>query len=324
MNNHPKSQKIDTNDLRGLRHGRHRHEGFDVGQYINPAPMLFTRDGHNLWLADLYRGNSAFLILGGPSFGKLVNSEQRLGLGSSSFSIKECLKYPGVLTMAINNSAKTLRPNLWCCVDDPTHFIKSIWLDPTISKFVPLDHAEKKIFDNERWEIMNRVVGDCPNVYYYRRNEHFQHEQFLTENTFNWGNHGDLGGGRSVMLVAVRMLYYLGFRTIYLLGCDFHMDENYKYHFDQDRTKSSQKGNNSTYEKLIQRFALLQPIFEQYNLTIYNCNPDSHLRVFPFISFEEAFLRTIKDMPINIENERTQGLYERMAEIKKAEKEKNK
>jgi hypothetical protein len=320
MNTYPKPQRIDNNDWRGVRHGRNRHEGFDIGQYINPAPMLFTRDGHNLWLADLYKGNSAFLILGGPSFGQLINSDKSIGFGSGSHSVRQCLNYPGVLTMGINNSVKTFRPNLWISVDDPTHFIKSIWLDPTINKFVPLDHAEKKIFDNDKWEMMDRVVGDCPNIYFYRRNEHFQHNQFLTENTFNWGNHGDLGGGRSVMLVAVRMLYYLGIRTIYLLGCDFHMDENTKYHFDQDRTKSSQRGNNSTYDKLIERFSLLQPIFLENNLSIYNCNPDSRLKVFPFISFEEAFLKSILQMPINIENERTSGLYERMAELKKANK----
>jgi hypothetical protein len=29
---------------------------------------------------------------------------------------------------------------------------------------------------------------------------------------------------RSVMLVALRLLHYLGFGTVYLLGCDFKMD----------------------------------------------------------------------------------------------------
>lgn len=317
----PISNKIDTNDLKVLRHGRETHTGFDIGQTISPPPMLFSRDGHNIWISDIYKGCSAFLVLGGPSFGLLIKDKTKIQVNDKeSLLKKDCLKYPGVLTMSVNNTPKTFRTDLWTCVDDPTHFIKSIWLDPKIQKFIPLDHAEKFIFDNEKWVMTDIKTGDCPNVIFYRRNEHFQPNQFLTENTFNWGNHKDYGGGRSVMLVAIRMLYYLGVRKIYLLGCDFVMSDKQKYHFAQNRTKSSQKGNNETYSKLINRFIELKPIFEQYKLEIFNCNFDSELRVFPFIDFKDAFLESIKQMPLSINKERTQGLYERASEIKKNEK----
>lgn len=311
------SDKIDTNDLAKLRHGRQIHEGLDIGYMINPSPMLFSRDGHNLWLSDIYKGLSAFLILGGPSFGKLINSKEKIEIETNKFvSNKSCLQYPGILTMSVNNTPKTFRTNLWTCVDDPTHFIKSIWLDPTIQKFVPLDHAEKCIFDNESWEMTNIKTGDCPNTFFYRRNERFQAHQFLTENTFNWGNHKDYGGGRSVMLVAIRMLYYLGIRKIYLLGCDFNMSNNNKYHFKQDRTNSSIKGNNETYEKLKKYFEALSSVFQMYGLSIYNCNQESNLKVFPYIPFIDAVLESRKNMPKNISKERTDGLYDRLAKLK--------
>jgi hypothetical protein len=317
-NTTPKSEKIDVNDLKKLRHGREINEGLDIGQTINPAPMLFTRDGHNLWLADIYKGSSAFLILGGPSFGELIKDKNKIEINSSKFlSKKDCLKYPGIITMSVNNTPKTFRTNLWTCVDDPTHFIKSIWFDPIIQKFVPLDHAEKFVFDNEKWKMTDTRVGDCPNVIFYRRNEKFQAEQFLTENTFNWGNHGDFGGGRSVMLVAIRMLYYLGIRKIYLLGCDFKMSKESKYHFGQGRTTSSIKGNNETYAKLMQRFSSLRPVFDQYGLGVFNCNPESNLKIFPFVSFDEAILGSIQRMPMDLKTERTEGLYDRQANIKK-------
>ena len=43
--------------------------------------MLFTQDHHPLWLGDMYRGRSAFLIAGGPSFAaldQLVTENSRL------------------------------------------------------------------------------------------------------------------------------------------------------------------------------------------------------------------------------------------------------
>jgi hypothetical protein len=282
--------------------------------------MLFNREGLNLFLGDSYQGCSAFLILGGPSFGELIKGSSMLQ--GEMVSNLELLKHPGFVTMATNNAPRTFRTNLWTIVDSPQNFIKSIWLDPKISKFVPFDHAEKKIFDNEAWVEMDKLVGECPNVHFFRRNEHFVPEQFLTEASFNWGEHSNaidaLGnkGGRSVMLVALKLLYFLGVRKVFLLGCDFKMDDNTKYHFEQDRSKGSQSGNNATYDILKKRFEALLPIFDAANFKVFNCNLDSGLKVFPMIPFDEAIVLATKDMP-NIKTERTAGLYDRKANEKK-------
>lgn len=292
------STRKDTDDTHELLHGREQHYGTKVQGYL-PPPMLFNRDGHNIWLADMYRGRSAFLILGGPSFTNLN---------------KTLLDRAGILTMGVNNSVKSYRTNLWISVDNPMNFMKSIWLDPKITKFAPFTHKEKNIFDNETWKETTIRVGDCPNIWFYRRNEHFVADQFLWEDTFNWGNHSDLGGGRSIMLVAVRLLFYLGIRCLYLLGCDFKMNEQAKYHFDQDRTNGAIRNNNNTYSMLIERFKQLKPIFDNVGYKIYNCNEESALKVFPFISFEEAISLAASEMPRDIASERTAGLYERLAE----------
>jgi hypothetical protein len=317
------SQHKDKNDHSRLRHNRERYEGFKIGHYIQTPPMLFTRDGHNMFMGDMYRGAAAFLVLGGPSL---------LDLNL------DMLRHPGVLTMGVNNSVKTFRPNLWMCVDNPQSFIQSIWMDPTITKFVPYASAEKKLFDNNNWEMTEMVVGQCPNVFYYRRNEHFQAEQFLLEDTFNWGNHSNLChcgywrpdhkkagkkvtvcpecgqrefGSRSVFLPAIRMLYFLGVRTVFLLGCDFKMEMGKKnYHFDQDRSKGSVRGNNSSYKMLQKRFSELKPIFEKLGFCVFNCNPESHLEVFPKVAFTDAVRVATAAMP-DTENERTDGLYDR-------------
>lgn len=295
-NNTPKSSEVDQNDDKISRWGRERHEGFRVGKFVQSVPMFFTQDHHNLFLGDQYRGRTAFLILGGPSFALLD---------------KEQLNKPGIITMGVNNSPKSYRPNMWCCVDSPSHFIRSIWLDPKIQKFAPICHAPKQIFNSDKWEYMNTIVGDCPNMVFYRRNEHFKAKQFLWEDTINWGNHKKHGGGRSVMLAAIRILFILGFRKIYLLGCDFTMDDKNKYHFDQDRKADSIKGNNSTYQKLNARFAELRPHFEKENFFIYNCNPNSGLKAFEFVEYDTAIRRALTEMDnVDIIHERTKGLYD--------------
>jgi hypothetical protein len=273
--------------------------------------MLLNSSLEKISLKNQYINSKAFLILGGPSFGEFISSDNKILIGGRFLSHRECLRYPGFVTMSVNNSVKTFRPDLWTCVDPPNRFIKSTWLDPRIQKFIPECHKDKQIFDSETWETTNHIVKECPNIFFYHRNDKFNHETFLTEDTFNWGNHKDLGGGRSVMLVAIRMLYYLGIRTVYLLGCDFKMDFNKGYHFDQGRSISSQNNNNSTYMKMQERFTKLRPIFEKEGFHVFNCNPNSQLTAFPYIDFESALKLSVCNMPRNIINERTEGLYER-------------
>lgn len=304
----PRAELRNGTDHERLRHARERELGFPVGRYLQPAPMLFTRDGHNVFLGDIYRGRPAFLICSGPS------------LTTHDLSL---LQQRGVLTLSVNNAATVFRTQLWCSVDDPASFSDAIWRDPGITKFVPLCHMEKCFsVRNERQELVPSAdrVGDMPAVFGFRRNEAFKADQWLYEDTFNWGNHSkrvdDYGqqGSRSVMYIALRMLFYLGVRRIYLLGCDFRMEEGRKnYAFEQDRSSSSVRGNNCSYRILNVRLARLKPYFEQAGLEIWNCTPSSGLTAFPYVDYETAVAAVLADMPTKIV---TKGMYEHKANQK--------
>jgi len=304
----PTAELRDSRDWERVRHGRSRHDGFSIGRYLQPAPMLFTRDGHNVFLGDLYRGRSAFLLGGGPSL--------------SSHDLTQ-LNQRGVLTCAMNNAATVYRPQLWVSVDDPGNFADAIWRDAGILKFVPLCHMEKPFtVRNEDDQLVESMecVGDMPAVFGYRRNERFRETQWLFEDTFNWGNHSNQldssgnKGSRSVMYVAIRLLFYLGVRRIYLLGCDFRMTQgSQNYAFEQDRSRSSVRGNNDSYRILNQRLSLLKPYFDQEGLEIVNCTPESGLTVFPFQPFDRALAETVAEMPQRIN---TVGMYDRQQRLR--------
>jgi len=310
--------KKDDNDQKSLRHGRDRYVGFSFeSEYFQYMPFFYSSEG-NVDYASVgnYRGAHAFLICGGPSFAKLDHNK-----------LKNCL------TMAVNNSAKTYRPDLWTCVDQPSRFLKSIWLDPKIHKFVPFDHTENELWDNSRdtWgplytdPVKKKImkVRHCPNITYIRRNEKFEPSRWLFEYTFNWGDHSKWGGGRTVMLLALKLLFVLGVRNVYLLGCDLLMDDSHKYHFDENRDKGAQRGNMSTYKKMIEvYFPKLKPYFDNFGFQVFNCNPDSRLQVFPHLPYEEAIKRATGHM--NIESELSYGMYrkyeEKMQDLEKDRK----
>lgn len=285
----------------------HFHRDSNLGvsvsnEWYQQPPMFFTRENAQLNLIGHYRGASAFLICNGPSFAKLDHSQ---------------LRRPGVITYGMNNGAKSFRPAFWTCVDDPKRFMKSVWLDPSIMKIVPHSFSEKKLFDNQQWQDIKTTVGDCPNMVYFHRNEKFMANRFLFEDTMNWGNHKNYGGGRTVLLPVLRIMFLLGFRKVYLLGADFTMSADYTYHFDEQRAKGAVKGNNNTYERLMKEYLpQLKPYFEEEGFKIYNCNPDSKLKVFPHISYEDAIAEATAKLG-DVDNERTWGLYSKPEERQK-------
>lgn len=120
------------------------------------------------------------------------------------------------------------------------------------------------------------------------------------------------------MLAALRILFILGIRRVYLLGVDFNMSETDKYHFEQDRHKGSIKGNNATYHQLNQRFTELRPYFEKEDFQVFNCNPNSNLKSFAFLSFEDALHNVLSEFDlVDVRNERTKGLYDITTKEKK-------
>jgi len=298
-----RSLSVDKNDQAKLRHGRNTHEGILIHREFGQAcPFFFTREGAQLSIVGQYRGASAFLIGGGPSFGGCDKSLLHR-----------------VWTMTLNNSVTSWRSNANCIDDEPSRFSLSMWLDPRIQKFVPMAHFEKPLWDNRRlrsgdqWQPTDIKVGDCPNVVGYRRNEKFHAPRWLYEETINWGNHTKYGGGRSVLLASLRILYLLGFRKVYLLGVDFDMSPERKYHFPEDRTSASIRGNTQTYAKLAKWLGELQPYFLKAGYFVKNCNPRSNLRAFPFISYTDALSDATAHLG-TFESERTTGMYQKLEE----------
>jgi hypothetical protein len=260
---------------------------------LRSPPYFFRHDGSSVDLVNIYRNQSAFLVLNGKSLNDIDLS---------------LLQVPGIVTMGVNNGAHSFRPDLWSCVDDPSRFMTSIWMDPKVKKFIPHAHFSKPILDGDRNRLSSTLVSSCPNVFGFRRNEKFDHEVFLTEPTINWGNHGSLGGGRSVMLSSIRILHLLGIRTIYLAGCDFYMDSANKYFFEENRDANAINNNMNSYRIMMGYFEKLAPLFKEAGLSIYNTNPKSKLQAFPYMRYEEAIVGSTRKMLRELERP-TLGMY---------------
>ncbi len=264
---------------------------------VSDEKIMFITSNHNrIDIRNHFSDQSIFIICNGPS---LVNNGYDLSL----------LKQPGVMTFGMNNGPKTIRSDLWTCVDDPQRFIKSIWLDPKIMKFVPFTFMNTMLFDSDKWEVTNIRVKKCPNVLFYTRNEKFDKKTFMFEPGFNWGNSKQNGGCRSVMLPALKICYILGFKKIYLMGVDFDMSSEYKYHFPEQRANGAIKNNLNTYDRLKNEYLpFINDEFGKCGIKIFNCNKSSKLDIFPYCDYNDAINECTGKLG-DIANERTWGMY---------------
>lgn len=262
--------------------------------YPPQQTLFFTADLHPLWLCDHYHNATAVLVCGGPSARPWLRAVRAM---------------PGVSIVAMNNAAQDIKPDIWIGLDEPHRFLNRIWLDPTVMKFFPLAYSDYYLRDTDR----QLSPVQCPNTVFLRRNDRFNAETFFTEDTVNWGEEGsdDTRGGRSTMVAAIRVLYALGFRKIYLVGADFHMKEGQgAYSHNQAASETAARRNNNLFRFLNQElFPALKPELDRVGLEIINTNPDSKLDVFPKVTVEEAF-EAIASPWKSLSRETSDGLYD--------------
>jgi hypothetical protein len=239
----------------------------------------------------MYANQSVFVVCNGPSFQEVDWT---------------LLKQPGIITFGMNNGGHLFRPNFWACADDPVRFMGSIWVDPTITKFLPMSHFEKPIWDLTNDRYSEKCPGDFPNVLGVRLNERFNADTWLDEDSVNWGNHFEVGGGRSILLVVLRISCLLGFKDIHLVGCDFHMSPTKKYWFDEDRSENIIYNNNRNYTAVEGLLAELAPKLKAAGHRVFNTNPQSKLEIFPYKDISEAVIEN----RINLCST-TRGMYSR-------------
>lgn len=159
-------------------------------------------------LVDCYSGpfrTACWIIGGGPSL--------------ATNPIDQITNSP-IPKFSINLSGHQLvRPTFWTAYDPTSRFHRSIYLDPSILKFVPRGRAMDVVPGT------TSKVCDCPNLVFFDRDQHVGFHHFLAHR-----NQSDPSSGtrpkhlitdwQDSLIQAIHIAYSLGFRTLYLAGCE--------------------------------------------------------------------------------------------------------
>lgn len=304
----PRQQRIDKRRERRERIARKRvyanlveEQRAIIGpEYVNADPLLVfdknkqpTSVLHDFFRPVLDKVRSGFLCCGGPSYRKLP---------------VEQLNLPGVATVGVNNAARDLNVDVAVFSDPAEKFHSGIMLDHKMIKLVPESRLRDQFrikYENE-WHTVPFRVRDCPNVYAFKRNQNFNPETFLTDDSATWGVDKKaltkLGNTHEKMLntffLGLRVCHYLGIRRLYLVGVDFSMQRGSEYAFAMVSGNDGRAlTNQNSYRIAASWCRMLKPIFDQAGFEVFNVNPDSQLDVFPYVPFDVAIQEAIGSCP---------------------------
>lgn len=220
-------------------------------------------------LYGIFEGESCFLAGGSPVL-KNENLEQ--------------LGEPGMNVMAMNNTASIVPCTMWIGCDKPPCYSQRIISDPRIMKFGVISRRD--------YEVGGKAWKYYPNTYFMPTND-----KFFNINNF-LSMHRDFVWWKNTFYIAIQLLYRLGFRKIYLAGCQFKIKENKQYAYDTKLDKGMVGWNQKTYNYCVTVMKQLKPCFEKNGLEIISVTPDSPLNdIYRHISLDEAVKEVLKDFP---------------------------
>ncbi|VAX36621.1 hypothetical protein MNBD_PLANCTO02-2050 [hydrothermal vent metagenome] len=236
--------------------------------------------------------------------------------------------------------SKLLRPTFWTSYDPTERFHKSIYLDPSVMKFVHRRRAMEMVPET------NFKVCESPNTYLFDRDKERGYANFLSPTNTNIVDWADS------MVQAIDILYRLGFRKLYLAGCEMHVAPSAEqiqaakkagviwqpqmflkdflkecnahglsakkldrlapsnlYHFDEHKAIKTASHTEQHYFRVAQYLRLARKSMATAGMQLISVTPHSRLNdYFPYLPAAEI----IKQIAENIGNpseEKTEGLY---------------
>jgi len=183
------------------------------------------------------------------------------------------------------------------CVSDPRLFIKGtnrewgeLMLKKTKStiKFFPL-RAKRAAQKNKYF------VGD--EIYYLN---YLAHKRIWEQNKMSLNiEKGVYTGDTIIVDFCLPLAFYMGFREIYLLGCDsdygLESAEDYSegYFYDPSKTTGMRQAKeyhkNYWYNNIIKSYEVAKRCFERNDCRIYNATEGGKLEVFKRVDFKNLF-----------------------------------
>jgi hypothetical protein len=219
-------------------------------------------DGRILDLHDKHKGDRCFIIGMGPSLNK------------TDFSIIRNEKFIAVNGFYTGLNIFKIKPQYWCVADKAVfnkHYQSLLKLNTELflTSYAGIDYLEKEqeyLKESQNRPIVLRPLG------YIGTWKRISKD--LTKGIY----------GGTVIYSCLQIAYYLGFKEVYLLGCD--CDHSKGIHFDGNTGVRALREKDN-FLKIFECYKIFKKAFEEDGRKIYNATVGGKLEVFERKKLEE-------------------------------------
>jgi hypothetical protein len=184
-----------------------------------------------------------------------------LGGAPSLKEVKDLLVNQPVVLAAMNNTATVVRPDIWVGLDVPANYSSSVLLDPSPMKFTYITRKDDLV-EGKAWK-------NIPNTYFMSSTKQPNAAFFLKARDFCWG--------KNVFTIALQLLYRLGFRTVYTVGCEFNINKEYQYCYETKLNDNQVDWTKKTYDSALRGVREVLPLAEDVGFKLISCTMNSRL-----------------------------------------------
>lgn len=222
------------------------------------------------WIKELknkYEGNRCFVVATGPSITvedlELIKSEYSFGMNSCVLAYDKTAWRPSFYAIQDEYVYEKLEKTLSGMPEDD---LNEAWISDSIAKrfdvpnrfkIFPLHYLDHKMFHRKGYGTF-KFSDDCYNCVY---------------------------DAYSITFSILQMACYMGFKEVYLLGCDcnYNQEKTHFIEYDYKDPKAAIMG-----DKMIQAHYRFKQFADSLGVKIVNCTRGGMLEVYPRMTLEEV------------------------------------
>lgn len=199
-----------------------------------------------------------------------------------SITIKDIESLSGEITFGVNSICKVINQTSWrptyLGIQDPLVYEK---LEPDIIENFR-DNVFVSDFLCEKFEIPERfIVFPYISVHKYYQNKYKQYGTKFSDNAYSV-----VYDGYSITYSMIEIAVYMGFKEIYLLGCDCSYPKGKKNHFVESGFVDRRAYLN--YERMTAGYEEVKKYVDKHGIKVINCTRGGMLEIFPRMNLEEV------------------------------------
>jgi len=214
--------------------------------------------------------NRAILVCGGPSLSTIDVSK---------------LRGPGKAVFGLNNTYPYVVPDYWIGMDDPRCYDRNVLFEG-FPKFLRGGLADRNFQGVDPKELHNVHFINCKSG---PQEEIFARAKYASK-TFIWQN--------NVMAVAMNLLLAMGFKEIYIIGCDFDNSKQDYFEGDVKLGDKAKERNTRLYGNLYNWLRWLTDECAKKDIKLHTLSKESKISKFmPYMSLLDLNKKVEQELP---------------------------